>query len=187
MPINNHNKTENQKTKTPNQIPNLQSMEKRVKKLTTRLWAGIFALLFIIAISGFFLFANMNFTMIVKALSPNYGKTSGQTLTANEWNTLEDDFVAKSGDTMTGNLTVNGQITGNQINSNGSLNISGDLNAPNLVRSGCYWSGWGCGVMTCNEGYFIAGIDFNAVRSEGCWGVGDDYDEPTRRLYCCKL
>lgn len=63
----------------------------------------------------------------------------------------------------------------------------GDLDAPALTRDNCYWSGWGCGQMTCTDGYFVAGIDFNAAKSEGCWGVGDDYDEPQRQIYCCQL
>jgi len=43
------------------------------------------------------------------ALSPNYSKTlPGATLSLTEWNNLDDDFVAKSGDAMTGILNMNG-------------------------------------------------------------------------------
>lgn len=54
------------------------------------------------------------------------------------------------------------------------------------VTSSCYWSGWGCGVMTCGGAYYMAGVDFNINRSEGCWGHGNDYDEPMRRVRCCE-
>lgn len=58
----------------------------------------------------------------------------------------------------------------------------GDLAAPN----NCYWTGWGCGAFQCAPGYYLAGVDFNATQSEGCWGAGNNYDEPRRRLYCCQ-
>ena len=69
----------------------------------------------------------------------------------------------------------------------GDVSISGDLDAPNLIRDSCSWSGWGCGSMVCSEGFFVAGINFNPTQSEGCWGFANDFDEPKRRIYCCKL
>jgi hypothetical protein len=57
--------------------------------------------------------------------------------------------------------------------------------APYANHAGCYWTGWGCGDMQCAPGYYTAGVNFNASQSEGCWGAGNDYDEPTRQLWCC--
>jgi hypothetical protein len=68
------------------------------------------------------------YEQLALALSSSYSKTSGDMLTAQEWNNLTNDFVAKSGDTMSGDLTVNGNITGNSIcdaggNCLGSINL----------------------------------------------------------------
>jgi hypothetical protein len=52
-------------------------------------------------------------------------------------------------------------------------------------HTGCYWTGWGCGDMQCAPGYYTVGVNFNASQSEGCWGAGNDFDEPTRQLRCC--
>jgi len=53
------------------------------------------------------------------------------------------------------------------------------------AEAACYWSGWVCGYNTCAPGFIMTGIDFNINRSEGCWGSGNDYDEPQRRIQCC--
>ena len=58
--------------------------------------------------------------------------------------------------------------------------------APFASHTGCYWSGWGCGSMQCPSGHFLAAVDFNATQSEGCWGHGNDFDEPFRRVRCCQ-
>jgi hypothetical protein len=44
------------------------------------------------------------------ALTGNYSKQAGQELSSQEWNNLKSDFVAKSGDTMTGNLALNNSL-----------------------------------------------------------------------------
>lgn len=46
------------------------------------------------------------------ALTGNYGKTTGDNLDISDWNNLDDDFLAKSGGTMTGDLSMgNKKIT----------------------------------------------------------------------------
>lgn len=57
---------------------------------------------------------SLGFDKFAWALSPNYSKTlPGATLSVTEWNNLALDFVAKSGDSMTGILNMNGsRITG---------------------------------------------------------------------------
>lgn len=77
------------------QINDLQLMQKNVKKLTTRFKAGLFFLLFIILVTGFFVFAGVNFKMIAQAFINNYdAKQSGDILTAAEWQNLDDDFAS---------------------------------------------------------------------------------------------
>ena len=82
---------------------------KRSKKnlfLKIQLTSAIFILITTL-ISGFFIFGP-NLTNIAKALTGNYSKATGQQLATTDWNNLDDDFVAKSGDTMTGPLNLPG-------------------------------------------------------------------------------
>ncbi|PLX21770.1 hypothetical protein C0584_01555 [Candidatus Parcubacteria bacterium] len=54
-----------------------------------------------------FLFAPVSFKNVALALNlADYNKSPGDQLTNNDWNRLSDDFVAKSGDTMTGPLLL---------------------------------------------------------------------------------
>ena len=76
----------------------------RVKKLKIQLSAAIFLFFCMIIFGGFF---SPDFKNFALALSPNYSKTlPGATLNLTEWNNLDDDFVAKSGSTMTGVLDM---------------------------------------------------------------------------------
>ncbi len=90
----NNNKTQNQNDNRSEQEANLALMEARVKKLTTRLRAGLF-LLFAMLIAGALFFANVYYERLALALTGNYTMTSGDLLTAGDWNTLADDFVSK--------------------------------------------------------------------------------------------
>ena len=79
----------------------------RVKKLKIQLSATIFLFVCLIIFGGFFSPGFKNFAL---ALSANYGKVMpGASLTLTEWNYLDDDFVAKSGSTMTGILDMGSQ------------------------------------------------------------------------------
>jgi len=71
------------------------------KKLTVLLYS-----LFFLLICGWFLLSGLYLNQVVLALSSNYAKSSGQQLTTTEWNNLPNDFLAKSGDTMSGDLNL---------------------------------------------------------------------------------
>jgi len=68
-----------------------------------------FKIFFVILIFGFIIFSGANFKNSVLALTGNYSKNVGDPLSTNDWNKLDDDFVAKSGDTMQGDLNLNGK------------------------------------------------------------------------------
>jgi len=80
---------------------NLKNIERSKIKL-----AVILVLLFIILLSSIFIFSGLSPQQVVLAITGNYSKTSGQQLTTTDWNNLPNDFVAKSGDTMSGNLNM---------------------------------------------------------------------------------
>jgi hypothetical protein len=79
-------------------------MNKKIKLLKFQLSTAIL-LLVVILISGFFIFGP-ELTEFARALSPNYSKVVGDNLDVGDWNNLPSDFVAKSGDTMSGPLTL---------------------------------------------------------------------------------
>jgi hypothetical protein len=59
-----------------------------------------------------FTFLPASFMQIANALTGDYSKVTGGQLTITDWNNLDDDFVAKSGSTMTGTLNMgNNRIT----------------------------------------------------------------------------
>jgi len=49
-----------------------------------------------------------------------------------------------------------------------------------LARQLSTYIGWGCGEMTCPGGYYVAGVDFNASQSEGCWGDNNNDEHPLK-------
>jgi hypothetical protein len=60
-----------------------------------------FILLFSVLISGIFIFSPISLTQVAQALDPaNYNKTTGASLTATDWNRLDDDFMATNGSGM---------------------------------------------------------------------------------------
>ena len=85
----------------------------------------------------------------------------------------------------------NNVYVSNSWGGSGSLVVDGDIVAPGNSHNNCYWSGWGCGDIACNPGYFMAGFGTypasNYPTYENCWGAGVDADEPYRRIYCCQL
>lgn len=53
------------------------------------------------------IFSPVSFVNIARALNPtDYNKSTGDSLGVVDWNRLDSDFVAKSGDTMAGSLTL---------------------------------------------------------------------------------
>jgi hypothetical protein len=80
---------------------------------------------------------------------------------------------------VTNNLTVAGGTT-----TTGGVTINGDLVVPNNQHGTCYTTGYGCGFINCNNGYFMAGLDIG--ENEDCGG-GGDFDYSSFALVCCKL
>ena len=39
----------------------------------------------------------------------------------------------------------------------------------------------------CPGNKVARGMEANNSDREFCWGLGTDYDEPSRRLYCCDM
>jgi hypothetical protein len=54
------------------------------------------------------------------------------------------------------------------------------------IPQDCLWEDWGCGARLCRAGYFMAGMEAWPGAAEQCFGSGD-YDEPSRRVYCCRM
>jgi hypothetical protein len=93
--------------------------ETSLKKLKLKLAASIFLL--VLAIAAIFIFDAFSFRQAVLALTGNYSKITGDKLTLTDWNNLDDDFVAKSGSTMIGNLNMgNKSITSLAAPTNGT-------------------------------------------------------------------
>lgn len=64
---------------------------------------------FLLLIVIFFLVTSLFINKFAQALNPSdYAKGPADQLNAVDWNRLASDFVAKSGDTMTGNLNLSG-------------------------------------------------------------------------------
>ena len=136
--LNNHNKTKKQDIAS-DQV-DIAQMQKQIKKLTLRLWAGIFAVFIIIAV-GVLMFTSVYYEQIAQALTGNYGKATGDLLTASDWNNLDNDFVAKSGDAMTGSLTVNGTVSANAVSTSGNITLGGEFRKNNHPVIKCDFDG----------------------------------------------
>lgn len=92
---------------------------KKINRLKLQLTAAIILLLIII--SGFFIFTPFSLRQVAWALSNNYNKSLGDSLTHLEWNNLPIDFLAKSGDTWIGPDPLD-------MNSNRIINLSDPVN-----------------------------------------------------------
>jgi len=96
--------------KISSDIKDIKGLKENLNKLNNRFWAGAFLVL-ILFISISLVALNIYYKKSAQALSANYGKNSGSTLTANEWNNLATDFVSKSGgDSLTGDYTIDGDV-----------------------------------------------------------------------------
>ena len=151
----------------------LSSAKKEIKKLTTRLWAGVFVMLLSVVI----MFSIVYYDKIALALSGTYTKSTGDSLLASEWNNLASEFVPnpvgctsgqtlewdgsnwvcvsgtgtnfvdKSGDTMTGALTVVG------LTVNGTISFSGGAGPFCMFATTCPtgWTSKGLGGILINN------------------------------------
>jgi len=75
-----------------------QKNTKRIQKISF--------FVFVIAIFAIYVFSPISLSNIAKALDGNYLKNIGDQLTIDDWNGLKNDFLDKSGDTMSGDLTL---------------------------------------------------------------------------------
>lgn len=79
----------------------------------------IAVILFVISI-GLFVFSPSSFLNIARALSGDYTKTDGAganpSLTHTDWNNLPNEFLDKSGDTMSGDLNMSNNAITNLAN-----------------------------------------------------------------------
>jgi len=137
----------------------------KIKKLKIQLSAAIFFLICLIIFGGFFSSGFKNFAY---ALSSNYSKIPPGTLNLSEWNNLPADFVAKTGDTMTGILDMGTR----QINHLADPSLPTDAANKQYVDAkiaavggsgagGVYinWGGSGCG---SSETLLYSGIGFSS-------------------------
>jgi len=80
---------------------------KKIRKPT-----AILLLVGIMIASGFIL-SPLSWQKIAKAVTGDYTKSTGDSLGVSDWNNLVNDFLDKSGDSMSGNLNMNSNtITG---------------------------------------------------------------------------
>lgn len=130
---------------------------KKLFLLKIQLTSAIF-LLVIALISGFFVFGP-ELSQIAKALTGNYNKGATDELIADDWNNLDDDFLDKSGDTMTGPLVLPADPTT-------SMQATTKQYVDNMVSGSITNTSGNSLRMVCGRTYLIAG----PVSSGGnCW------------------
>lgn len=111
---------------TPSRLAGLA----KIKKLERQL-AMAFILLFILIIS-FLSVYDLNLNQEVLAITGNYSKNLGTELTVADWNNLRSDFVDASGDTVSGNLIVNGRIGLNNGSPSHELTVKDFTGGPSI-------------------------------------------------------
>lgn len=156
-----------------NQFSDLEQIKSKINKLTTRLWAGTFILLFIILAGGFFIFSGMNFKMVAEAFINNYdSKQSGSILTADEWKNLDNDFTPIP--------PAWNNISGIPAGfSDGVDNIGG-------TRGACAWRNAGTShsnTVECQSNEYISGLKTNNQWTTSEWNKHQYIVE----VYCCKI
>ena len=63
-----------------------------------------------------------------------------------------------------------------------------NYNGPSAVSiSNCSWTAFGCGAVLCPTDKIQVGMETQGGFNEDCGGGGNDYDEPSRRLFCCDI
>lgn len=93
-----------------------------LKKLKLQLSVAYFLLGAVLASGVFVFWPQIN--GIAQALTGTYNKITGDQLTIADWNNLDNDFVAKSGDTMGGDLNMGGHTVTNLPNPTNSTDAT---------------------------------------------------------------
>lgn len=57
---------------------------------------------------------------------------------------------------------------------------------PSLNQNNCAWSPQACGQISCNNGWYAAGVERPTSRNENCGGGGVEEDEAWTKLWCCQ-
>jgi len=101
-----------------------------------------------------------------------------------------------------GGINPGSVTTGNSCQSVGAMAYDPGTNRPvfcnsstntwspitgNINYTNCNWTPYLCGEIKCPANTFAAGMQANDGGREDCWGDHTDYDEPSRRLYCCGM
>lgn len=139
-----------------------------MKQVILRLYFIIFLVVLVFLSSSFLLAGDT-----VLALSSNYSKISGASLSVSEWNNLKNDFLAKSGGTdgiMSGNLDASFQSVtgvGSAIDANDVVN-KGDVDA-RMVSSagGAVFTNWGRNDCPSGTQELYEGFGFGNSRRDG--------------------
>jgi len=87
----------------------MEKINLNINKLTRVRFAAWLSILFILIVANLFVMSGWSLNRFALALTGNYSKSAGQQLTIADWNNLPADFVAKSGDTMAGDLNLGGK------------------------------------------------------------------------------
>ncbi|MDD5071115.1 MAG: hypothetical protein PHQ42_00005, partial [Patescibacteria group bacterium] len=95
----------------------------KIKKLERQLTVGV--ILLFVSVIGFLAIYDLGPGQEALAITGNYNKndTDNNSLNFNDWNNLPNDFVAKSGDTMVGNLILNNRLGLGANNPNSQIHI----------------------------------------------------------------
>lgn len=137
----------------------------KIKNFKSKLSASLF-LLFCLFISS--LFFSGGFYNFAQALTGDYAKTLPATLDLSEWNNLDDDFVAKSGDTMTGILDMGGNRITNlampTLDDDAANKSYVDTQIAAITGSGAagVFVNWGREDCPTGSDYLYSGIGFSA-------------------------
>lgn len=124
-----------------------------LRKLKLQLSVAYFLLGAVLASGVFFFWPQIN--GIAQALTGTYNKITGDQLTIADWNNLDNDFVAKSGDTMGGDLNMGGHTVTNLPN---PVNNT-DATSKNYVDSAIDSSGGGDTFVNWGRGDCPTGSD----------------------------
>ncbi|HEY1087143.1 MAG TPA: hypothetical protein VGE37_05585 [Archangium sp.] len=150
---------------------------------------------------------NHNFSQVKEWIENKAGVVSSNGITARDLTVngdagVSNNFLVRGGATFNGGATfagpttLNGSTTLNTTTVNGAFNvnnnllISGTLQANGNFYVGgnshddCYTTGYGCGFVNCNNGYYAVGLDIG--ENEDCGG-GGDFDFSSFALRCCRL
>ncbi len=144
--------------------------------LKIKLLASIFFFVSLICFDLFFASGLNNFA---KALTGDYSKTLPASLTLTDWNNLDDDFVAKSGDSMTGTLDMGGNRITNlndPVNDSDAANkayVDAQMASLGVSGAGAVYINWGKDSCPGSATLLYNGFAFNA--SSGNTGGSDNY------------